>query len=106
MNDRISDEELAEYFRMLYGKDREKEESQTAERRMVIAAVACVVFMILIALAVICVIVLLSAKPAHAEMVPSWSPALTQAGDWLAIYYICGLLFVFSGIGLVRFLRR
>jgi len=103
MSKRISDEELVKHFRGLFGEGRE--ESRAAERDMAIMAVACVVALILIAIAIICVIVLLPAKPAHAGVVPSWSPAQTQAGDWLAIYYICGLLIIFSGVGIYRFLR-
>jgi len=46
----------------------------------------------------------IAAVHAHAGVVPSWSPARTQAGDWLAIYYICGLLLLFGGIGIIRVL--
>lgn len=103
---RMSDEEVVEHFRGLYGKDREEEELRTATRRMRIAAVACAVIMILITIFVIFGIVFLTEIPAHAGVVPSWSPEQTKAGDWLAIYYICALLFLGGGIGIFRFLRR
>jgi uncharacterized BrkB/YihY/UPF0761 family membrane protein len=107
MHDRMSDEELAEYFRRLYGKKCERKEIREARGRMRLAAFVAVIGLIVLVAVVICGVLFITRTPAHAaEIVPSWSPERTKAGDWLAIYYIFGLLLFGGVVGIFRFLFK
>ncbi|NLE91538.1 MAG: hypothetical protein GX598_03205 [Elusimicrobia bacterium] len=100
---RMSDEELAKHFRQLYGEGCDGKEAQAARRwANIMALIAAIVFMAAITIGVVLAI----KSPAHAGVVPSWSPAQTQTGDWLAIYYLLTLIGIGLVIGITKYLKE